>query len=63
MTPVGGEILEVNNVLEDTPGTINKSPEADGWLARIKVTSEAELEGLMDEEAYKAFTETEGDKE
>ncbi|KAK3650728.1 glycine cleavage system H-protein subunit [Elasticomyces elasticus] len=57
MTPVGGTILEVNSVLEDKPGTINKSPEGDGWLAKIKVSDAAELEGLMDAEAYRAFTE------
>ncbi|KAK5119001.1 hypothetical protein LTR62_000212 [Meristemomyces frigidus] len=62
MTPVSGEILEVNSVLEDTPGTINKSPEGEGWLARIKVENVSELEGLMDEGAYKAFTEEVAEK-
>jgi glycine cleavage system H protein len=59
MTPVSGTIVEVNNVLEEKPGTINASPEGDGWLAKIKLSEEAkaELEGLMDEKAYKAFTE------
>ncbi|KAK0362602.1 glycine cleavage system H-protein subunit [Friedmanniomyces endolithicus] len=62
MTPVGGTIIEVNSVLEEKPGTINKSPEGDGWLAKIKVTDTAELEGLMDAEAYRAFTEEVEDK-
>ncbi|KAK4553893.1 glycine cleavage system H-protein subunit [Recurvomyces mirabilis] len=62
MTPVGGEILEVNNLLEEKPGTINQSPEEGGWLARIKVSDVAELEGLMGEEGYKSFTEEVGEK-
>ncbi|KAK1824728.1 glycine cleavage system H-protein subunit [Friedmanniomyces endolithicus] len=62
MTPVGGTIIEVNSVLEEKPGTINKSPEGDGWLAKIKVTDTTELEGLMDAEAYRAFTEEVEDK-
>ncbi|KAK1812430.1 glycine cleavage system H-protein subunit [Friedmanniomyces endolithicus] len=62
MTPVGGTIIEVNSELEEKPGTINKSPEGDGWLAKIKVTDTAELEGLMDAEAYRAFTEEVEDK-
>lgn len=61
MTPVGGKIVEVNNVLEDKPGTINQSPEGDGWLAKIEVADPAEVESLMDADAYKAFTE-EADK-
>jgi len=62
MTPVSGTIVEVNNVLEEKPGTINKSPEGDGWLAKIKVENmEKEVEGLMDEEGYRRFSE-EADK-
>ena len=57
MTPVSGIIVEANSVLEDKPGNINKDPEGEGWLAKIKVTDQAELEGLMDEAGYKTFTE------
>jgi glycine cleavage system H protein len=57
MTPVAGVIVEANSVLEDKPATINKSPEGDGWIAKIEVADVNEVEGLMDEEAYKAFTE------
>jgi glycine cleavage system H protein len=57
MTPVSGTIVEVNDVLEEKPGTINSSPEADGWLAKIKIADESELSGLMDADGYKAFTE------
>lgn len=57
MTPVSGKIVEANAVLEDNPGTINQSPEDEGWLAKIEVADAAEIEGLMDAEAYSAFTE------
>ncbi|THY67622.1 glycine cleavage system H protein [Aureobasidium pullulans] len=57
MTPVAGVIVEANAVLEEKPGTINKSPEGDGWIAKIEVKDVKEVEGLMDAEAYKAFTE------
>ena len=57
MTPVSGRILEANNVLEEKPGTINKSPEGDGWLAKIEVSDAGEVEALMDAGGYKKFTE------
>lgn len=57
MTPVSGKIIEANNVLEETPGTINKSPEGDGWLAKIEVKDATEVDGLMDAEGYRKFTE------
>ncbi|KAI5357871.1 Putative glycine cleavage system H-protein/Simiate [Septoria linicola] len=57
MTPVSGVIVEANSVLEDKPATINKSPEGDGWLAKIKITDASEVEKLKTEEEYKKFTE------
>jgi glycine cleavage system H protein len=57
MTPVSGKIVEANNVLEDKPATINKSPEGEGWLAKIEVRDAAEVEALMDADGYKKFTE------
>ena len=57
MTPVSGRVIEVNNVLEDQPGMINKSPEADGWLAKIECSDPTELKSLMDADSYKAFAE------
>lgn len=55
MSPVTGKVTDVNEVLSEKPGTINKAPEGDGWFAKIEVTDAAELEGLMDKEAYDAF--------
>jgi glycine cleavage system H protein len=57
MTPVSGIITEANAVLEEKPSMINKSPEGEGWIAKIEVKDVKEIEGLMDEVAYKKFTE------
>ena len=54
-TPVGGEIIEVNEVLNDTPETVNEDPHASGWLVKIKLSSKDDLEGLMDAAAYEQF--------
>ena len=57
MTPLSGKIIEVNSSLEDKPSTINKSPETDGWIAKLKVENMSELDGLMSNEEYKKFLE------
>lgn len=57
MSPISGVITEANSVLEEKPATINKSPEADGWLAKIKVSAPDEVSSLMDAAGYKKFTE------
>ena len=54
-TPVSGVVLEINESLADNPGTINASPYGDGWLFKLKVTNEAELDALMDDAAYEKF--------
>lgn len=56
--PIGGEVVAVNEALENAPNTVNESPEGDGWFMKIKVADAGELEGLMDADAYKAFLET-----
>ena len=53
--PVTGEILEVNAALEDAPELVNNDPYGEGWMIKIAVKDAAELEGLMDAEAYAAF--------
>lgn len=62
MTPVSGVVTEVNSSLEEKPSKINSSPEGDGWLAKVKMTSQDEVQGLMDAEAYRKFTEESSDK-
>ena len=53
--PVTGEILEVNAALEDAPELVNNDPYGEGWMIKIVVKDAAELDGLMDAEAYAAF--------
>ncbi|EXJ56184.1 glycine cleavage system H protein [Cladophialophora yegresii CBS 114405] len=55
MTPVSGKISDHNKLLEEKPGTINKSPESEGWLAKIEVTDLNELDALMSKEDYDNF--------
>ena len=52
---VSGEVIEVNEALEDEPGLVNSSAEEDGWFFRITLSDKDELDDLMDEKAYKAF--------
>ncbi len=52
--PVGGEVIETNEALEDEPETVNSAPYTDGWFIKIKIGDSAELDGLMDAAAYKA---------
>lgn len=56
MTPVSGTIVEANTVLESEPGKINQGPEGEGWIARIEVADQTEMEGLMGGEEYREFT-------
>ena len=51
-SPVSGEIIAVNEVLLEAPETVNSSPYDNGWFYKIKVSDEAELDELMDAEAY-----------
>ena len=50
--PVGGEILEVNPALEESPDIINKDPYGNGWMIRIKITDPAEVNTLLSAEKY-----------
>ena len=50
--PASGEVVAVNEALEDTPEVINSDPYGEGWLIEIKLSDPAELEKLMDAEAY-----------
>lgn len=54
-SPVTGEVVEANDVLMDGPELINNDPHDEGWLVRVKVSDPAELEELMDAEAYESF--------
>jgi glycine cleavage system H protein len=53
ISPLSGEVLEVNQLVVDAPETVNEDPYGDGWLIRIRMTSPEEREQLLDLEAYK----------
>ncbi len=52
MMPVGGEITEINETLEDDPEILNSDPYGDGWIVKIKIENPAELDGLLDANEY-----------
>lgn len=56
--PITGEIIEVNEDLDDAPETVNSDPYGDGWLFKIKVADADELGELLDAAGYEAFLET-----
>lgn len=47
--PISGEILEVNTLLIDSPDVMNRAPESDGWIFKIRVVNPQELEQLLTE--------------
>lgn len=53
--PVGGEILEVNPALEESPDVINKDPYGKGWMIKIKISDPTELKTLLSAEKYQAI--------
>lgn len=53
--PVSGTVLEANTALADTPETVNEDPENAGWFAKLELSDPAQLEGLMDADAYQVF--------
>lgn len=57
--PLSGEILEVNDALDDAPETVNQDPHGDGWMVKIKLEDASEVDGLMTAEEYDTFV-TEG---
>ena len=53
--PVSGTVVDVNSALTDSPGLVNEDPSGKGWFLKIKLTDAAELDSLMDEDAYREF--------
>jgi len=50
--PVGGEVLELNSILESEPEKINSDPYGDGWIIKVKISDASELDNLLDAAAY-----------
>jgi glycine cleavage system H protein len=56
--PVGGEVIEGNQAVAGDPALINRDPEGEGWFFKLRLADESELEGLMDEGAYRDWVKT-----
>ena len=54
IAPLSGEVLEVNEKAVDEPETINEAPYGEGWLVRIRLADPAEVDALLDPDAYRA---------
>lgn len=54
--PVSGTVVAVNDGLSGEPGLINSAPETDGWIFKLQLDNPAELDGLMDADAYAKLT-------
>ena len=54
--PISGEVLEVNETLSADPALVNSDPTGGAWFFKIRIADKKELDGLMDEAAYKAHT-------
>lgn len=58
--PVSGEVVEINSALAEAPGIVNTDPVGDGWFLKIRISDAAELDSLMDENAYADFVRSLG---
>ena len=58
-SPVSGEVIEVNDILENQPERINNDAFGEGWIAKLKMDNPSELSNLMDASAYMTFVEEE----
>ncbi len=57
LSPVSGEVIEINEALEDASETINSDPYGEGWIVKIKVNDPTELENLLDADTYAKLLE------
>ena len=55
--PISGEVIAINDTLEETPETVNESPYDDGWFYKVRPSTLKELESALDGEAYAAQLE------
>lgn len=53
--PLTGEVIEFNDALEDDPELVNSDPYEKGWMIKLEITDESQIEDLLDAEAYKSL--------
>ena len=58
-SPVGGEVIEINEALVAEPGTVNEAAEGEGWLFKLRLADPSELDDLMDGDDYAAYAKQE----
>ena len=58
ITPVSGEVVEINEDLEAAPNTVNTDPTGDGWMFKVKLSDPEEIEKLMNAAEYKTHCES-----
>jgi glycine cleavage system H protein len=57
IAPISGEVLEVNEELEDAPEQVNQDPYGAGWMIKVRPDDPSELDSLLDADAYRQFVE------
>ena len=57
ISPLSGEVIDVNQKVVESPETVNEDPYGDGWLVRIRLSDPAEADSLLDAAAYKQILE------
>jgi glycine cleavage system H protein len=60
-TPISGEVIEVNESLQDDPEKVNTDPYGDGWMVRVKMSNAGEVDGLLSAAEYEDFTKAESE--
>jgi len=55
--PISGEVIEINDVLEDSPELINEDPYGKGWICKMSISDNSELESLLDGTTYRGLIE------
>jgi glycine cleavage system H protein len=56
--PLAGEVLEINEELEDSPELVNQDPYGEAWFVRVSIANPAEVDDLLDADAYSAYCES-----
>ncbi|HEY6048514.1 MAG TPA: glycine cleavage system protein GcvH [Sphingomicrobium sp.] len=57
-SPISGSVIEGNQAIADDPALVNRDPEGEGWFFKIEVKNASELDGLMDDNAYREWVKT-----
>ncbi len=57
-SPVSGDVVEGNQALVDDPALVNSDPEGEGWFFKLRLADASQVDGLMDENAYREWVAT-----